>query len=71
MNTSVGKKVYLFFDGHFKPFHQSKCCGDLIDNRTDEPIYVLDDDDRESKNSLKNSLKQSLVESALWNTSKK
>ena len=29
------------YDGNFKPLNQSKCCGDIIDNRADAPICVL------------------------------
>ena len=29
------KKHALFYDIHFKPLHQSKCCGGIIDNRSD------------------------------------
>ena len=34
------------YDSHYKPLHQTKCCGVLIDNRDDAPIFVLDDKDR-------------------------
>ena len=29
------------YDSHYKPLHQTKCCGVLIDNRADAPICVL------------------------------
>ena len=41
------------FKSHFKPLHEPKCCGDLIDNRADATIFVLDDNDREYKHNLK------------------
>ena len=34
-------KHAFFYDCHFKPFHQIKCCGYLIDNIADAPICVL------------------------------
>ena len=30
------------YDSHVKPLHQWKCCGDLIDNRSDEHFCVLE-----------------------------
>ena len=33
-------KYEIFYDSHFKPLHQSKCCGGLIYNRYDSPICV-------------------------------
>ena len=37
-------KNAFVFDGHFKPLHQSKCCGDIVYNRADETICVLGDE---------------------------
>ena len=37
------KKHAFVFDSHFKPLHQSKYCGAIIDNRADTPICVLED----------------------------
>ena len=34
------KHVFVY-DSHFKDLHQSKCCGDIIDNRASENILVL------------------------------
>ena len=38
-------KHAFIFDSHFKPLHQSNVFGDLIDNRADAPICVLEDKD--------------------------
>ena len=40
------KKHAFVYESHFKPSHQSKCFGDLIDNRDNAPICVLEDNDR-------------------------
>ena len=50
--------MHIFNDSHFKPLHQSKCCGDLIDNRVDAPICVLEDKDREKNINLRHALKK-------------
>ena len=50
-------KHAFVYDSHFKPLHQTKCCGVLIDNRADAPICVLEDKDREPKKKLKHALK--------------
>ena len=34
-------KHAFVYDSHYKPLHQTKCCGVLIDNRADAPICVL------------------------------
>ena len=47
------KKHAFVYDIKFKPFRQSKFCGDLIDNRDDGPICVLKDKDRETKKLLR------------------
>ena len=52
------KKHAFFYEIHFKPLHQTKCCGVLIDNRSDAPICVLEDKDRESKKIFKHALKE-------------
>ena len=57
LNTTVGQSMHLFYDSHFKPLHQTKCFGVLIDNRADAPICVLEDKDRESKIKLAGALK--------------
>ena len=64
-------KQTFIYDSHFKPSHQPKYCGALIDNREDALIYYLNDNDRETNLNLKNLLKVSLVYCALWNTSTK
>ena len=51
-----GKHAFVY-DSHFKHLHQSKYCGDLVDNRADAPIFVLKDKDRERNHNLKYSLK--------------
>ena len=35
-------KHAFIFDRHFKPLHQSKWCGALVDNISDAPIRVLE-----------------------------
>ena len=52
------KKHSLVYDSHYKPFHQNKCCGVLIDNRAYAPIFVLEEKDRESKKQLDHALKE-------------
>ena len=50
INISVGQnKLFL---SQFKPYHQSKSCGGIIDNRAGAPICVLEDKDREKKLNL-------------------
>ena len=46
------------YDIHFKPFHQTKCCGVLIYNSSYAPICVLEDKDRETKKNLRRALKE-------------
>ena len=58
MNTSVEKKHAFVYESHFKPLHQSKYCGALIDNRADAPICVLEDKDREKNLNLRYALKE-------------
>ena len=36
-------KHAFVYDIRFKPLHQTKCCGVLIDNRADAHIFVLED----------------------------
>ena len=57
MGICVRQNMHFFYASHFKPLHQSKFCGGLIDNRADAPIFVLEDNDRETKLNLKHSLK--------------
>ena len=52
------KKHEFVYDIHFKPLHQTKCCGVLIYNRDDAPICVLEDKDRESKKQLDHALEE-------------
>ena len=52
-----GKHTFVY-DSHFKPLHQSKCCGVLVDNRDDAPICVLEDKDRATKKHFRHSLKE-------------
>ena len=40
------KKHAFVYVSHFKPLHQTKCCGVIVDNRADAPICVLEDKDR-------------------------
>ena len=58
-------KHIFFYDSHFKTLLQPKCCGDLIDNRTYEPIFVLDYNERVTKKIFKRTLKFSLVDCEL------
>ena len=51
-------KHAFVYDSHFKPLYQTKCCGVLIYNRVDAPIYVFEDKDRETKKKLRHSLKE-------------
>ena len=50
-------KHAFFYDSHFKPLYQEIFCGDIIDNISDVPIYVLEDKDRETKINLRHALK--------------
>ena len=52
------KKHEFFYDSHFKPLHQSKCCGALIDNRAGAPTLVFEDRDREKNINFRFSLKE-------------
>ena len=56
MNISVIKNMH-FFRSHFKPLHQSKCCGALIDNRAGVQMFVSGDKEIETKMNLRYSLK--------------
>ena len=42
------KHAFVYY-GYLKPLHQYKFCGDIIDNRADAHIFVLEDKDRETK----------------------
>ena len=53
---NLSKKHAFFYDSHYKPLHQTKCCRVLIDNRADAPICILEDKDRESKKQLDHAL---------------
>ena len=50
-----GKHAFIY-DSHFKPLHQLKCCGTLIDNRDDAPICVLEDKDRATNKKSRHAL---------------
>ena len=52
------KKNAFVYDIHYKPLHQTECCGVLIDNRADAPICVLEDKDRATKKDLHHALRQ-------------
>ena len=49
-------KHTFVYDSHFKPLHQSKCGGVLIDNRAYEPICVLEDKYILKKKNLRHAL---------------
>ena len=51
-------KHEFVYDSRFKPLHQTKCCGVLIDNRSNAPICVLKDKDIETKKILRYTLKE-------------
>ena len=51
-------KHAFVYDSHYKPLHKTECCGVLIDNRADAPIFVLEDNDRASKRDLHLALRQ-------------
>ena len=50
------KKYAFVYDSHFKPLHESKFCGSLVDNRADAPIFVLEYKDNETKKLFRFSL---------------
>ena len=58
-------KHAFIYDSHFKPLHQSKCCGAIIDNRSDAPICVLEDKDIEKNLNLRHALKE--LFGGMWN----
>ena len=45
-------KHAFFYDSHYKPLHQTECCGALIDNRADATICVLEYKDRARKKNM-------------------
>ena len=49
-------KHAFIYESNFKPLHQSKCCGALIDNRADALIFVLEDKEKETKEILRYAL---------------
>ena len=51
-------KYAFVYDSNFKPLHQSKCYGALIDNRSDAPIFVLEDKYREKNINLRYALRE-------------
>ena len=50
-------KHALVFDSHLKNLYRLKRCWDIIDNRNDAPICVLQDKRREKNMNLRYSLK--------------
>ena len=44
------KKHSFVYGSHYKPLHQTECCGALIDNRSDATICVLENKERAGKN---------------------
>ena len=63
------EKHTFVYDSHLKLLHELKCCGALIDNKSDATIFVLEDNDIKTKFYLKHALNISLVDCALWNIS--
>ena len=51
-------KHYFVYDSHYKPLHQTECCGVLVDNRADALIFVLEDEDRARNSYLDLALRQ-------------
>ena len=49
----IKTKQTFVYDSQSKTFHQPKCCEDIVDNRSDAPICVMDDNERESIQKLK------------------
>ena len=39
-------KHAFVYESHFKPLNQPKSCGDLNDNISDAPIWVMEDNGR-------------------------
>ena len=64
------KQEMIFYDSYFKTLHHPKIFRDLIDNRADVPICVLEDKYIETNINLKHDLKLHLVDFAMWNMSK-
>ena len=55
---NLWKKHAFVYDSNYIPLHQTECCGVLIDNRADAPIFVLEDNDRAETKNLYHALKQ-------------
>ena len=55
---NLWKEREFVYNSHYKPLHQTKCCGVLIDNIADAPICVLEYKDRESKKQLDHAHKE-------------
>ena len=51
------EKHAFVYDSHFKPYHQQIFFWDIIDNRTDAPICVMEGNDRITDLNLKHALK--------------
>ena len=45
-NICVIQNLQFFNDSHLKPLYKPKCYEDLIQNRSDAPIFVLEYNDR-------------------------
>ena len=52
------KKHAFVYDSHYKPLHKTECCWVLIDNRSDAPICVLEDNYRASKRKMDLAIRQ-------------
>ena len=59
-------KHAFVYDSNYKSLHETECYGVLIDNRSDAPIFVLEDKDKESKKNWIMPLKNYLVGSSMW-----
>ena len=58
VKNDLWKNHAFVYDSHYKPLHQTECCGVLLDNRADAPICVLEDNDIASKKDLHLALRQ-------------
>ena len=60
-------KHAFVYDSHFKPLHQSKRCGVLIDNKADAPNFFWRINTDQERKFCDMRLKRSLVVCAIWN----
>ena len=58
-------KNAFVYDIHYKTLHQTKCCGVLIYNRSDAPIFVWRTKTENQRNNWITPLKSSMVGSAM------